>query len=93
MGTKRTAQAAGYGPLGNSDGTSDWISVKKTALEDAARRAIRAVLQGTERNRPREARGFIGLSAFPRFYLDGGGWAVSARFLVDITAIQPFPAF
>jgi hypothetical protein len=64
--------------------------VKKMALEDAARAAIRAMLQGSERNRPKEAHGFISLASFPRYFMDGGRWAVSARFRVQIDEIIPF---
>ena len=51
------------------------------------------MLRGSERNRPRAARGFIGLAAFPRYYMDSGHWAVSARFLVELTGLEPFPAY
>jgi hypothetical protein len=92
-GAGRSAQAIGHGPLGGPVEGSDWIAIKKTALEDAARAAIRAMLRGSERNRPKEARGFISLSAFPNYWIDGGQWAVSARFMVDIAEIIPFAAY
>jgi hypothetical protein len=91
-GLVRSAQAIGHGPLGGPVESSDWITIKKTALEDAARAAIRAILRGSERNRPKEARGFISLSAFPGYWIDGGQWAASARFRVDIAEIVPFAA-
>ena len=98
-GTIRNAQATGYGPL---DGVvplqetaefPDWLRVKKTALEDAARAAIRNMLRGGERNRPKEATGFIGLAAFPRYFMDSGRWAAAARFRVQIMDITPFAAY
>jgi hypothetical protein len=92
-GTIRTVQAAGYGPLGGPVEGSDWIVIKKTALEDAARAGIRAMLRGSERNRPKEARGFIALAAFPRYRIDGGRWTVSARFRVALTELVPFGAY
>jgi hypothetical protein len=73
--------------------TADWFAARKAALEDAARTAVRAMLRGSERNRPKEARGFISLSAFPSYWIDGGEWAVSARFKVDIIDIQPFAVY
>jgi hypothetical protein len=103
-GLIRSAQGLGYGPLGyaprpRSDGSPDtegddpaWLAVKKAALEDAARAAIRAMLRASERNRPKEASGFISLAAFPRFWLDKGQWAASGRFLVSVTEIIPFAA-
>ncbi|MCL2832591.1 MAG: hypothetical protein FWD78_05435 [Treponema sp.] len=92
-GTIRTAQAVGYGPLGLPDQVSDWLKIKKLAMEDAARAAVRAMLQGSERNRPKEARGYISLQAFPVYWLDAGRWACSARFYVEIREIVPFSAY
>jgi hypothetical protein len=92
-GTIRSAQALGRGPLGGPAESSGWIEIKKTALEDAARAAVRAMLRGSERNRPKEARGFISLAAFPRYFMDEGRWAVSARFRVEVTEILPFAAY
>jgi len=91
-GMVRNAQALGYGPS-ILDEYPGWLAIKKMALEDAARAAIRALLQGSERNRPREATGFISLASFPRYYIDSGRWTVSARFRVQITEIYPFPAY
>ena len=70
-----------------------WLEAKQAALEDAAREAIRAMLRGSERNRPKEARGFISLGAFPSYYIDDGRWAVNARFQAEITGIVPFAAY
>lgn len=84
-GTTRPAQAVGSGPLG---GPGD-----AEALEDAARAAVRAMLRGSERNRPKEARGFIALAEFPVFWMDGGRWTTQARFLVRVAEIIPFAAY
>jgi hypothetical protein len=93
QGTVKKAQAIGSGPLGNPLEMPDWIVIKKTALEDAARAAVREMLRGSERNRPKEARGFISLESFPYYYMDGGRWSCSARFRVDIKEIVPFAAY
>ena len=93
MGTVRTAQAIGYGPLGGPVVITDWLTIRKTALEDSARAAIRAMLQGMERNRPKEATGYICLQTFPSYWMDGGRWAAQARFRVEITDIIPFAAY
>jgi hypothetical protein len=92
-GTIRSAQALGHGPLGNPDGAGEWLNVKKAILEDAARAAVRAMLRGSERNRPREVTGFISLSAFPYYFMDEGRWACSARFRVEVREIVPFAAY
>jgi len=91
-GTIRNAQAVGYGPDA-IDEYPGWLELKKAALEDAARTALRAMLRGSERNRPKEVSGFISLASFPRFFIDSGRWAASARFRVQIEEIIPFSAF
>jgi hypothetical protein len=92
-GNIRSAQAIGYGPLDGPAGASGWLEIKTAALEDAARTALRAALRGSERNRPKEVTGFISLAAFPRYFMDAGHWAASARFYVDIHEIIPFAAY
>ncbi|MDR0623022.1 MAG: hypothetical protein LBG10_01155 [Treponema sp.] len=92
-GTVRGAQAVGYGPPGGPKQMDDWMSIRKAGLEDAARSAIRAILRGGERNRPKEASGFISLDSFPRYFMDSGRWAAAARFRVEITEIIPFAAY
>ncbi|MDR1576596.1 MAG: hypothetical protein LBS37_11370 [Treponema sp.] len=92
-GTIRSAQAVGRGPLAAPEEAAGWLAIKKAALEDAARAAVRAMLRGGERNRPKETTGFISLAAFPHYYIDGGRWAASARFSVQITEIIPFAAY
>jgi len=88
-GLIRNAQAIGYGPS-HLDEDPGWLAVKKMALEDAARAALRAMLRGSERNRPKEVTGLISLASFPRYYVDAGRWAVSARFRVKVENIIPF---
>ena len=93
MGNVRTAQAVGYGPLGDPVEIDDWLSIKKKALEDSARAAVRAMLQGSERNRPKQATGFISLQTFPAYWMDAGRWAAHARFRVEMQEIIPFSAY
>jgi len=91
-GTMRNAQAIGFAPSSLPE-YPGWIGIKKLALEDAARSALRTMLRGSERNRPKEVTGFISLASFPRYYVDSGRMAVSARFRVQITEIIPFAAY
>jgi hypothetical protein len=51
------------------------------------------MLRGSERNRPKEVRGFISLAAFPVYWMDGDRWAASARFRVEVAEIVPFAAY
>jgi len=88
-GRIRNAQAIGYGPV-EIEEYPGWLELKKLALEDAARVALRTMLRGSERNRPREVTGFISLASFPRYFVQSGRWAVSARFRVQIEEIVPY---
>jgi len=93
MGNVRTAQAIGYTTMEGPVTTSNWLTIREEALKDAARAAIRAMLQGSERNRPKEATGFISLEKFPYFWNAGGRLAVQARFKVEIKEIIPFAVY
>jgi hypothetical protein len=91
-GMVRNAQAVGYAPSVSQE-YPGWLAVKKSALEDAARAALRDALRGSERNRPKEVTGFISLASFPRYFMDSGRLAAAARFRVQITEIVPFAAY
>ena len=92
-GTVRNAQATGYCPMQGVTPDSGWIDIRNAVLKDAARAAIRGMLQSSERNRPKEAIGQISLASFPRFYVASGQWAASVRFRVQINEIIPFAAY
>jgi len=91
-GTVRNAQAIGYCPMHGPAPDSTWLDIRSAVMQDAARAAVREMLRGTERNRPKEASGFISLASFPRFYVDSGRWAAFVRFRVQINEIIPFAA-
>jgi hypothetical protein len=93
MGNVRPAQAVGHAFFGESPEDSGWFPIRKKSLEDSARAAVRAMLQGSERNRPKEVTGFISLETFPAYYMDSGRWAAQARFKVEIKEIIPFAAY
>jgi hypothetical protein len=92
-GMIRNAQATGYCPIHGPSPDSGWLDIRNAVLNDAARAAARPMLRGSERNRPKEATGFISLASVPRFYVDSGQWAAEARFRVQITEIIPFAAY
>jgi hypothetical protein len=92
-GMIRSAQAVGYCPLTGPSPDSTWLDIRSAVMKDAARAAVRAMLRGNERNRPKEATGFISLASFPRFYVTSGQWAASVRFRVQINEIVPFAAY
>jgi hypothetical protein len=91
-GPDRDASGPGGDPGGGPGGEHTWLGYKRRSLEDAARAAIRAALRGSERNRPKEARGFIALADFPVYGIDAGRWTAFARFRLDVTEIIPFAA-
>lgn len=91
-GMIRNANAIGYGPS-HIDEYPGWLALKNIALEDAARAALRQALRGSERNRPKSVTGFISLASFPRYYIESGRWAASARFRIQIVEIIPFAAY
>ena len=93
MGRIRPAQAIGYAIPDDNAETEVWLDIRREALEDSARAAVRAMLQGSERNRPKEVTGFISLETFPSYWMDAGRWAAQARFRVEITEIIPFAAY
>jgi len=90
MGNIRPAQAVGFAAMGGPIEDDEWVDIRRRALEDSARAAVRAMLQGSERNRPRQAAGFISLEAFPAYWIDAGRWAANARFRVEVKEIIPF---
>jgi hypothetical protein len=92
-GTVQGIQGIGYGPLGGPPDAQGWLDIKKAALEDAARASVRAMLRQRERNRPKEVTGLISLAAFPRYWMEGGHWATSGRFRIEVTEIIPFAAY
>ncbi|MDR0450215.1 MAG: hypothetical protein LBH26_03020 [Treponema sp.] len=92
-GLTQSIQGTGYGPLGGPPDIQGWMDIKKNALEDAARSALREMLRQRERNRPKEVRGIICLTSFPVYRMEGGRWAASGRFRVELKEIIPFAAY
>jgi hypothetical protein len=92
-GIAHNAQAIGHCPMEGPSPDSGWLDIRNAVLKDAARAAVRKMLRGSERNRPKEASGFISLASFPRFYVDSGQWATEARFRIQINEIVPFAAY
>ena len=89
-GMIRNAQAMGYVPIHGPSPDAGWLEIRNALLKDAARAAVREMLRGSERNRPKEASGFISLASFPRFFMDYGRWGAEVRFRVQINEIIPF---
>jgi hypothetical protein len=92
-GTVRPIQGRGRGPSGEFGDGKGGLAVRTIALEDAARTALRSMLRGSERNRPKSAEGRIALAAFPIYGWTGSRLSVTARFLVELTDLTPFAAY
>ena len=92
-GTIRNAQGIGFYSLAGPSPDSNWLDIRNAVLKDAARAAVRQMLRASERNRPKEATGYISLASFPRFFIKSGQWAAVARFRVQINEIIPFAAY
>jgi len=86
-GSAKTAQGTGSALV------SLGVRGKSDALEDAAREALRGMLRGSERNKPKEARGTLVLSEIPRFWVDAGHFSCAARFRVVVKEVVPFRVF
>ncbi|MDR2602430.1 MAG: hypothetical protein LBC53_08290 [Spirochaetaceae bacterium] len=80
----REVQSSGSGALTGKAGNDSFVMVKRAALEDAAKNAVRAALRDKYTNRPKNARGKAALSAFPVYRIEGGRWEASARFRVKL---------
>jgi hypothetical protein len=93
MDTIRNAQGLGRCPIQGFSPNSGWQDIQNALLKDAARAAVRAMLRGSERNRPKEASGLICLASFPRYFIASGQWVAEARFRVQINQIVPFAAY
>jgi hypothetical protein len=89
----RNAQGVGYCPIQGPAPDSTWLDIQNAAVKDAARAAVRQMLRASERNRPKEASGYISLASFPRFFMASGRWVAIARFYVQIDEIIPFAAY
>jgi hypothetical protein len=60
------------------------------ALRDAAKQAVRSLVRGIERERPRTVRGRIALAKFPVITIADGEWTASVQFFVEIREIEKY---
>ncbi|MDR0550449.1 MAG: hypothetical protein LBG72_00350 [Spirochaetaceae bacterium] len=86
-------QSSGFGALTGKTGEMERGHLKDGALEDAARKAVRARLRGIIPNRPRRVRGRIALAAFPIYGINAGLRTVNARFRFTTEEIEPYMAW
>ncbi|MDR3324974.1 MAG: hypothetical protein LBS82_03160 [Spirochaetaceae bacterium] len=82
--------ATGTAPLQGAAGAKERRDIKFAALEDAVKKAIRAHLRLTNKNRPGSAAGRIALERFPEFAVADGRWTAHARFRLHVASVTPF---
>ena len=63
---------------------------KYTAMQEAAKEAIRAYLRARVFNKPREVRGKLVFSETPHVIIDAGEYVASIRIRIDIDEIIPY---
>jgi hypothetical protein len=85
--------ATGYAALQGGAGTSERKMIKFSALEDAAKKAIRAYLRSNNKNRPSTSKGYISLAQFPSFHIANGKWTANAHFRLQLTSVSQFSVY
>jgi hypothetical protein len=95
-----TAQAARRGAwLGgqlrviNARGRAGLNEDAQNSVRDAAKQAVRSLVRGSERERPKTVRGRIALEEFPTITLKDGEWSANAKFFVEIREIQKYKGY
>jgi hypothetical protein len=66
---------------------------QQDALRDAAKQAVRSLVRGIERERPKTVRGRIALAKFPIITIASGEWAASAQFFIEIQEIEKYMGY
>jgi hypothetical protein len=66
---------------------------QQTALRNAAKQAVRSLVRGMERERPRIVRGRIALVKFPVITIADGEWTATAQFFIDIQDIEKYRGY
>jgi hypothetical protein len=77
----------------NARGSAGLDKEQQDALRDAAKQAVRSLVRGIERERPRVVHGRIALAKFPVITIAGGEWAASAQFFVEIREIEKYKGY
>jgi hypothetical protein len=72
----------------NARGRAGLDEDRRDSLRDAARQAVRSLVRGGERERPKTVYGRIALAEFPVITLTDGEWSASAKFFIEIREIQ-----
>jgi hypothetical protein len=90
---RRGAWLSGQLRMINARGRAGLSEDRRNALRDAAKQAVRSLLRGNERERPKTARGRIALAEFPMVTLTDGEWSATAKFFIEIREIQKYKGY
>jgi hypothetical protein len=90
---RRGAWTGGQLRVLNARGSAGLDREQQDALREAAKQAVRSLLRGIERERPRAASGRIALAKFPVITIARGEWAASAQFFVEIREIEKYKGY
>lgn len=68
------------------------LDARRTSIEAAMREALRSWLRAREYNRPREIKGRVALTEFPRTGLSGSLLRASVSLRMDLETVRSYPA-
>lgn len=85
--TFRAAQGRGSAPLAGGR------EARKTALDQAAKEALRELLRPVEKNKPREIRGVFAYDASPRIVITGGSYTAVVRIRVKVSEVRRYTVY
>jgi hypothetical protein len=77
----------------NARGRASLNEDEQNSVRDAARQAVRSLIRGSERERPKMVCGRIALAEFPAVTLMDGEWSASAKFFIEIREIQKYKGY
>ncbi len=83
----QSAQGRGSAPLAGGR------EARKTALDQAAKEALRELLRPVEKNKPREIRGLFAYDASPRIVITGGTYTAIVRIRVRVAEIRGYSVY
>lgn len=85
--TFQSAQGRGSAPLAGGR------EARRTALDQAAKEALRELLRPVEKNKPREIRGVFAYDASPRIVITGGSYTAVVRIRVKVAEVRRYSVY
>jgi hypothetical protein len=85
--TYQSAQGRGSAPLAGGR------EARRTALDQAAKEALRELLRPVEKNKPREIRGVLAYDGSPRIVITGGTYTAILRIRVKVAEVRRYTVY